>query len=360
MPKPQVEASFNNYTLWRVELPRCGDSECRLPEKGRGSRRSEEGKQKEGLGRHHGRIERLSPSIATDDLAHLPTGTIKMVRAPVLASGMERPNDGFLLHLRRTHVSSQSASEHGRDVCVLDGSSQARHRSVVVVTTASTQAAQLAEPDPTLQPVVAVLPQRVAPKVTHAAAVAAQSKQSRRNTAKQVQAAKRHALVTATRVFGGVDGAPRVVAIAPLTEDVDAHAVARAVVEAVGVDDEAAPKCGLWRIRAERFKTALQFIQVPYGRTYTALDAAKAADYVVLALSPSIEVPPAGDTLLRALQAQGLPSILAVVAPGFPPDPRTCPGILKSLLSFVRCFVPDQARVFDLNAPLWSIQRYRV
>ncbi|KAI0032897.1 ribosome biogenesis protein tsr1 [Vararia minispora EC-137] len=192
---------------------------------------------------------------------------------------------------------------------------------------------------------------RQSPKVSHAAAAVAQSKQSRRNTAKQAQAVKRHALVTATRVFGGADGAPRVVAIVPLTEDVDAHAVARAVAEAVGVDDEAAPKRGLWRIRAERFKTALQFIQVPYGRTYAALDAAKAADYVVLALSPSIEVPPAGDTLLRALQAQGLPSILAAVAPGFSPDPKTRPGILKSLLSFVRYFAPDQARVFDLNAP---------
>ncbi|KAI0026514.1 hypothetical protein K488DRAFT_75283 [Vararia minispora EC-137] len=53
--KPRTHLGF--LTSRRVKLPRCGDSECRLPEKGRGSRRSEEGKQKEGLGRHHGSIE---------------------------------------------------------------------------------------------------------------------------------------------------------------------------------------------------------------------------------------------------------------------------------------------------------------
>jgi pre-rRNA-processing protein TSR1 len=105
------------------------------------------------------------------------------------------------------------------------------------------------------------------------------------------------------------------------------------------------------RRRAERFKTSLQFVQLPYGRLYAALDACKAADYVVLALSPEMEVAPWGDTLLRALQAQGLPAIVPAVAPDIgAASGKARAGVLRSLLSFVRYFAPDAQRVFDLGA----------
>lgn len=53
--------------------------------------------------------------------------------------------------------------------------------------------------------------------------------------------------------------------------------------------------------------------------------------------------------LLRTLQAQGLPDVVSVIAPGYPIDPKTRPGILKSLLSFMQYFAPEQSRVFDLE-----------
>jgi pre-rRNA-processing protein TSR1 len=102
--------------------------------------------------------------------------------------------------------------------------------------------------------------------------------------------------------------------------------------------------------RAERFKTSLQFVNVPYGSLYAALDTAKCADYVVFVLSPTVEVSPWGDTLLRALQAQGMPEVVAACDPSGPTDAKTRQGILKSLLSFVRYFVPEHARVLDLAA----------
>jgi pre-rRNA-processing protein TSR1 len=101
---------------------------------------------------------------------------------------------------------------------------------------------------------------------------------------------------------------------------------------------------------AERFKTSLQFINLPYGSLYTALDAAKCADYVLFVMSPTVEVSTWGDTLLRALQAQGLPEVVAACDPSGPSDAKTRTGILKSLLSFVRYFVPEHARVLDLGA----------
>ena len=84
------------------------------------------------------------------------------------------------------------------------------------------------------------------------------------------------------------------------------------------------------------------------------------ADYVVFALSPAVEVDGWGDMLLRTLQAQGLPEVVSVVAPGFPIDSKTRPGIVKSLLSFVQYFSPEQMRVFDLNAGPERLNALRV
>ena len=79
---------------------------------------------------------------------------------------------------------------------------------------------------------------------------AAQARLNRRNTQKQAQAAKRAALIASTRIFNGVDGAPRIVAIIPLCEDVrtlDAvRALATSVVEDVDGVDEDSP---LWKMK---------------------------------------------------------------------------------------------------------------
>jgi pre-rRNA-processing protein TSR1 len=104
-------------------------------------------------------------------------------------------------------------------------------------------------------------------------------------------------------------------------------------------------------LRADRFKTSLQFLSVPYRQMYAALDACKVADYVVFVLSSTVEVDPWGDTLLRTLQAQGLPEVVTVLAPNNTLDTKSRTGVLKSLLSFVQYFVPSQQRVFDLHTP---------
>jgi len=82
---------------------------------------------------------------------------------------------------------------------------------------------------------------------------------------------------------------------------------------------------------------------------YFALDACKAADYVVIALSSTVEVDNRGDVLLRALQAQGLPNVVTVISPNDSLDPKTRPAVVKSLLSFMQYFFPTQARVYDLH-----------
>ncbi|KAF8236061.1 ribosome biogenesis protein tsr1 [Tricholoma matsutake] len=180
--------------------------------------------------------------------------------------------------------------------------------------------------------------------------VAAQSRLNRRNTAKQVQAQKRNALVSATKIFNGVDGAPRITAVIPLSEDLNARATIVSLAESLDLSADDCPQTGLWKIKAERFKTSLQFINIAYRDFYGALDACKVADYVVFVLSPTVEVDVWGDTLLRTLQAQGLPTLITVVASDLSLDVKSRPSILKSLLSFIQYFVPDQTRVFDMYA----------
>jgi pre-rRNA-processing protein TSR1 len=208
---------------------------------------------------------------------------------------------------------------------------------------------------------------RPAAKHVHPSNASAQSKLNRRNHAKQIQLQKRQSLLAAVRIFGGVDGAPRVVAVVPLCEDVTSRDAVSALSRSLELPAQADQEC-VWKMkfvgpllhvfpllisflqRVERFKTSLQFIQLAYGDFYAALDACKLADYVVFVLSPSMEVGAWGETVLRTLQTQGLPDVVPVVAPDHHIDPKARSGILKSLLSFMQYFFPEQPKVFDLNA----------
>ncbi|KAF8588003.1 ribosome biogenesis protein tsr1 [Ramaria rubella] len=199
------------------------------------------------------------------------------------------------------------------------------------------------------------------PKTAPSTNTAAQSRLNRRNAAKQAQLRKRQALITSTRIFNGVDGAPRIVAVVPLCSDVYARDAAEALVQSLDMDIGDCPQNGLWRIKAERFKTSLQFILLPYRSLYAVLDACKVADYVVFVISATREVDEWGDLALRCLQAQGMPEIVTVVTASHltptsagehdptPRDHKVRSGIVKSLLSFIRYFAPSQSRVYDLE-----------
>lgn len=174
--------------------------------------------------------------------------------------------------------------------------------------------------------------------------------------------------MSATRLFSGTDGTPRVVAVVPLTPDVSARATIQGLAEVLGVSVEGCPEVGNWRMRlvnralyvekktlkccnsADRFKTSIQFLPLQYGDVYAALDACRVADYVVFVLSSTVEVDECGNTLLRTLQAQGLPDVVTTLYPDGSLDPKSRAGVLRSLLSFIQYFVPNQTRVYDIHS----------
>jgi len=79
---------------------------------------------------------------------------------------------------------------------------------------------------------------------------AAQARLNRRNTQKQAQAAKRASLVASTRIFNGVDGAPRIVAVIPLCEDIRTVDAVRALATSVTEDvDGIGEDSPLWKMK---------------------------------------------------------------------------------------------------------------
>ncbi|KAJ7594449.1 ribosome biogenesis protein tsr1 [Mycena floridula] len=195
------------------------------------------------------------------------------------------------------------------------------------------------------------VPGRVRQSPKAAASVSSQqARLVRRNKAKQAQLAKRASLLSAGRIFNGVDGAPRIVAIIPLTSDVGAKTISFSLAEVLDLPTDDLPDIGIVKLKAERFKTSLQLINVPYSDFYAAMDACKVADYVVFVASPVQEVDKWGETLLRAVQAQGLPDVVTVIPADSSVAAKARTGILGSLLSFIQYFVPTQTRVFDLHS----------
>ncbi len=90
---------------------------------------------------------------------------------------------------------------------------------------------------------------RQSPKATPSANAAAQFRLNRRNYAKQAQIIKRSAIISATRIFSGTNGAPRIVAVIPLTQDAGTKSAVSSLAEALNISANDCPEDGLWRMR---------------------------------------------------------------------------------------------------------------
>ncbi|KAH7872875.1 uncharacterized protein C8R40DRAFT_1051728 [Lentinula edodes] len=178
----------------------------------------------------------------------------------------------------------------------------------------------------------------------------AQLRLNRRNAAKQAQLTKRQSLVDSRRLFSS-GGTPRIVAVVPLTSDIDSRLCVERLALVLGETVEGSGESRS-KLHASRFKTSLEFL---FPTTfYSTLDALLIADYVLIILSPSVEVDEQGETLMRTMQSVGMPSVVAIVGESTQETATTTSKehkeILKSLLSFTQYFVPSLNRVYDLSS----------
>lgn len=137
------------------------------------------------------------------------------------------------------------------------------------------------------------------------------SKLDRRNQARQKQQNKHQERAQATSIFSGQNGAPRHVAIVPLSVDIDTAATIKSLNESVDVSSDVSADT-LSRVRIDRFRQNLQYIPAKYD-LMSALDACRMADFVVLAISAHVEVEEQGEMLLRSIEGQGISNVVAMV-----------------------------------------------
>ncbi|KAK2758308.1 hypothetical protein FQN54_004154 [Arachnomyces sp. PD_36] len=175
------------------------------------------------------------------------------------------------------------------------------------------------------------------------------SKLDRRNQARQRQQVKHQEKIQATSIFAGQNGAPRHIAIIPLTPDVDTQQAIHLLNESVEAPGDVS-QGGISRVRIERFRQNVMYI--PAKRDLiSALDTCRLADFVVLILSAKEEVDETGELLLRSIEGQGISNVQAVVQGLDTVEPaKKRPQVTSSLKSFITHFFPTIEKIHTLDS----------
>ncbi|KAK9462151.1 uncharacterized protein V1516DRAFT_695534 [Lipomyces oligophaga] len=176
-----------------------------------------------------------------------------------------------------------------------------------------------------------------------------QSKQERKNRAKQLMLSKKEEHVASRKIFAGKKGAPRIIAIVSLCPDVDSAKIVRRLNESVGSSADLS-EFGSYVMAIDRFQQKLQYLVVPRHLS-SILNAAEVADFVVFGLSAKQEVDKLGETCLRSIIAQGVSNIYAIVDRLQEVESlKSQTEIKRSLLSYVSHFFADQERIFSIDS----------
>nr|UWK20469.1 ribosomal biogenesis protein [Trichoderma rubi] len=173
------------------------------------------------------------------------------------------------------------------------------------------------------------------------------SKFDRRNQAKQTRLTKHKEHLKETSIFSGKDGAPRVVAVIPLCADGDAKAAIQSLNSSVDIETEISSNT--FQVPVDRFKQKLQYVALERNLS-ACLDAASAADFVVVVLSASVEVDGLGELILRSVESQGLSTLFTLVQGLDKIEPaKQRPGVMGSLKSFITHFHPEQEKLYSVD-----------
>ena len=175
------------------------------------------------------------------------------------------------------------------------------------------------------------------------------SKFDRKNQARQIRQIKHQQNAKSSSVFAGQNGAPRVIAVVPLCEDMDAVAAIQKLNQAVDAES-LWPLEGHMRIRVDRFKQNL--VYVPVRQDFmTTIDACRLADFVVLLLSPTEEPGEEGELLLKTIEGQGVSNVITMVQNLDTVEPaKRRPQVVTSLKSYITHFFPNQEKILSLDS----------
>ena len=175
------------------------------------------------------------------------------------------------------------------------------------------------------------------------------SKQDRKNRSHQKQQTKQQQHARSTQLFAGQQGAPRIVAVVPLSGDVNVADAILKLNASVDVEDPL-PSNGPCTFRIDRFRQSIQYLMCTQG-LFESLDACRAADYIVLAMCASQKDDPKVAMLLKAIESQGISNVTTVVS-GLDTVKRGKPqqDILSCIKDYVSRFFPEQAKLHSLDS----------
>jgi pre-rRNA-processing protein TSR1 len=137
------------------------------------------------------------------------------------------------------------------------------------------------------------------------------SKIARRNQAKQLRIHHHEQKDSQSSIFQGKEGAPKHIAVVPLSLKIDVVAAIKQLNDSVDVVDQK-PGNGIIRVKVDRFRRNLLYMPAKY-ELITGLDICRLADWVVFVLSPEQEIGHDEDQFIRALEGQGITNVLCVV-----------------------------------------------
>ncbi|KAI8916941.1 hypothetical protein DFJ77DRAFT_325864 [Powellomyces hirtus] len=158
------------------------------------------------------------------------------------------------------------------------------------------------------------------------------------------------------RLFSGVAGAPKIIAIIPLCPDVDARAIVKDLHDSVGTQCDSYDQPTI--LNVERFKQKLQL--VPLRRNLLEiLDAVKVADFIMFVVSAEVEVDRFGDLCLTTIKAQGVPSTFAAVQHLEKVPPKKQSDIRKSLTAYMEDHFPEDSKLFHLSSETEALAALR-
>ncbi len=184
------------------------------------------------------------------------------------------------------------------------------------------------------------------------------SKIARRNQAKQLRILHHERKDNESSIFHGKDGAPKHVAVVPLSEKVDLPSVIKQLNDSVDVKDQVHGDLAT-RVKVDRFRRNLLYMSAKY-ELITALDACRTADWVVFVVASEQQIGEEEDQFIRALEGQGITNVLCVIQglnESLPAPKR--PKVMTQLKSEMSRYFPnlDKLWVLDNKADCANVVR---
>lgn len=176
------------------------------------------------------------------------------------------------------------------------------------------------------------------------------NKHDKKNHMNQIKSNKMIESTLIRKLFEGVNGVEKIVTVISLTEDISASTIINALIQSTvsSFHDFAQPS--VTNLKIDRFKSNLKII-IPDNNLVSILDATKVSDFTVLGLSATTEVDQYGESILRAIIAQGISSVVGVVAnlvSAFSKRNLQL-DVRKSLTSYFTHFFPNEDKLFALE-----------